>query len=132
MKTRIVLAEDEVHIRRAAELKLQREFDVTVAENGQEAWERIQESCPDLLITDVQMPLMDGIELIENVRANESTMNLPVILLTGKSFELAKDEAFKSLNICKLMSKPFSPRELLAAAKHATGNSDDSEVTRKT
>ena len=112
MTHRIVLVDDELHIRRAAEFKLKREFEVSCAEDGQEAWEMILENRPDILVTDVQMPHMNGLELIEHVRGNETTADLPVILLTAKGFELAHDELVDTLNIFRLMSKPFSPREL--------------------
>ena len=94
MSFRILLADDELHIRRAAEFKLKREYEVLCAEDGQEAWEMILEDRPDVLVTDLQMPRMTGIELIEHIRANEATADLPVILLTAKGFELAHDEVF--------------------------------------
>ncbi|MCA9119012.1 MAG: response regulator [Planctomycetaceae bacterium] len=112
MSFRILLADDELHIRRAAEFKLKREYEVLCAEDGQEAWEMILEDRPDVLVTDLQMPRMTGIELIEHIRANEATADLPVILLTAKGFELAHDEVFETLNVFRLVSKPFSPREL--------------------
>ncbi len=117
MSHRIVLADDELHIRRAAEFKLKRDFEVLCAEDGQEAWELIQEGRPDLLITDLQMPRMNGLELIELVRGNALTADLPVILLTAKGFELEHDQCFKTLKIVRLVSKPFSPRELCKLAQ---------------
>lgn len=112
MTHRIIIADDEVHIRRAAEFKLKREFDVICAEDGQEAWELVQEERPDVLVTDLQMPRMTGIELIEKVRGVESLNDLPIILLTAKGFELTSDEAFGRLGVFDLVAKPFSPREL--------------------
>ncbi|MDA1053041.1 MAG: response regulator [Planctomycetota bacterium] len=112
MTRRILVADDELHIRRAAEFKLKRTFEVVCAEDGQEAWEMIQADRPAVLVTDLQMPRMTGLELIEHVRANETTADLPVILLTAKGFELAHDEVFETLKVFQLVSKPFSPREL--------------------
>ncbi len=112
MTQHILLVDDELHIRRAAEFKLKRQFNVACAEDGQEAWEMILEHRPDVLVTDLQMPRMNGIELIEHVRANEATADLPVILLTAKGFELQHDEVFLRLKVFQLVSKPFSPREL--------------------
>ena len=119
MNPRILLADDELHIRRAAEFKLKRVFEVSCAEDGQQAWEMIQENCPDVLITDLQMPRMNGLELIERVRADEATADLPVILLTAKGFELAREEVFSKLKVFRLVSKPFSPRELCSLAQMA-------------
>lgn len=112
MNHRIVLADDEIHIRRAAEFKLKREFEVACAEDGQEAWELILENRPDVLVTDLQMPRLNGLELIERIRGYGPTADLPVILLTAKGFELEHDEFFKTLEVFRLLSKPFSPREL--------------------
>jgi CheY-like chemotaxis protein len=112
MSYRIVIADDEVHIRRAAEFKLKREFDVRSAEDGQEAWELILEERPDALVTDLQMPRMDGLELISRIRSHETLHDLPIILLTAKGFELSQDEVFERLKVFRLIAKPFSPREL--------------------
>ncbi len=119
MTHRILIADDELHIRRAAEFKLKRVFDVYCVEDGQEAWEEIQECRPDVLVTDLQMPRMNGLELIEQVRSNEDTADLPVILLTAKGFELSQDVVFESLRVFQLVSKPFSPRELCKSVQMA-------------
>jgi len=128
MTATVLLVDDELHIRRAAEFKLKRVFDVICAADGQQAWELIQESRPDFVVTDLQMPRMDGIELIHKIRGSEATADLPVILLTAKGFELSREEAFDSLNIVELISKPFSPRELcktVQAALRAQATADD-------
>ncbi|MBI2479998.1 MAG: response regulator [Planctomycetia bacterium] len=122
MTHRILLVDDELHIRRAAEFKLKREFEVSCAEDGQEAWEMILEDRPDVLVTDLQMPRMNGLELIEHIRANEATADLPVILLTAKGFELARGEVFNTLKVFQLVSKPFSPRELCKLVQMAIEN----------
>ena len=124
MSYRILLVDDELHIRRAAEYKLKREFEVTCAEDGQEAWDMILTVGPDLLITDLQMPRMNGLELIERVRGNEATADLPVILLTAKGFELERDGFYDALKIFQLVSKPFSPRELCKLALNALENDE--------
>ena len=112
MTYHVVIADDELHIRRAAEFKLKRNFEVACADDGQAAWELIQSRRPDVLVTDLQMPHMNGIQLIEAVRADEELFDLPVILLTAKGFELSKDEVLDRLKVFELVSKPFSPREL--------------------
>ena len=119
MTYQIVIADDEVHIRRAAEFKLKREFEVRCAEDGQEAWELILETRPDALVTDLQMPRMDGIALIQHVRNHDTLHDLPIILLTAKGFELSRDEAFRRLKVFELVAKPFSPRELCKLVKSA-------------
>ena len=115
MTKRVLLCDDEPPILRAAEFKLKRSgFDVVCACDGQQAWELIQQTPPDILVTDCQMPRMTGSELCQHVRHDERTRNLPVIMLTAKGFEIT-DQVQAELGISRLMSKPFSPRELLEA-----------------
>jgi two-component system, OmpR family, alkaline phosphatase synthesis response regulator PhoP len=114
MDKRILLCDDEVHILRAAEFKLKKAgYDVEIAYDGEEAWEAIQNRVPDLLISDCQMPRLGGLELIERLRNDPKTAEIPVILLTAKGYELAKEDLLKELRILRIVSKPFSPRELL-------------------
>src|SRR6478752_4659806 len=85
----ILMCDDEVHILRAAEFKLKRAgYEVRTCFDGQEAWEAIQADLPDLLITDYQMPRLDGLQLITRCRTTEATMALPIVLLTAKGMEL--------------------------------------------
>lgn len=115
MTKRVLLCDDEPPILRAAEFKLKRSgFDVVCACDGQQAWELIQQTPPDILVTDCQMPRMTGSELCQHVRHDERTRNLPVIMLTAKGFEIT-GQVQAELGISRLMSKPFSPRELLEA-----------------
>src|ERR1051325_4806053 len=88
MKNQVLLCDDEMHILRAAEIKLTRSgFQVECANDGQEAWEAIQRNLPDILVTDLQMPRMDGIELCRRLRENPATRHLPILMLTAKGFE---------------------------------------------
>jgi CheY-like chemotaxis protein len=108
------LCDDEIHILRAAEIKLIRAgYEVRIARDGQEAWEAIQQERPDVLVTDVQMPRVDGLELSRRVRGNPDTADLPILMLTAKSFELRADELRANWGIVAILAKPFSPRELV-------------------
>ena len=114
MNKRILLCDDEFHIVRAAEIKFQRRgFEVRTASDGEEAWEVMQTWMPDILVTDCQMPRLDGLGLIERLRGHEATVNLPVLMLTAKSFEKQYRDKADSLGVLSIMAKPFSPRELL-------------------
>ena len=114
MMKRILLCDDEIHILRAAEFKLKKAgYDVQIASDGQEAWEAIQQQKPDILITDCQMPRMDGLGLVHKVRENPATADLPIFMLTAKGFELSHDELAEKWNVMAVIAKPFSPRELL-------------------
>jgi CheY-like chemotaxis protein len=101
---------------------------VRVARDGQEAWEMIQEELPDVLVTDVQMPRVDGFELSRRIRGNDATKDLPILMLTAKGFELEQEEMMEKWGIVDIVAKPFSPRELVrlidqivGAAPAATG-----------
>ena len=110
---KVLLVDDEIHILRAAEFKLKRSgFDVSTAFDGEKAWEVIGQDMPDLVVTDVQMPRLSGIELVRRLRENPQTEHLPVIMLTAKGFELPRQELIAELRIIDIVAKPFSPRDL--------------------
>ena len=114
MDKRILLCDDEIHILRAAEFKLKRAgYNVRIAGDGEEGWELIQEELPDLVVTDCQMPRLDGLGLIARAREHEATRELPFFMLTAKGLELSHAELAEKLNVLGVISKPFSPRDLL-------------------
>jgi DNA-binding response OmpR family regulator len=114
MSHRILLCDDEIHILRVAEYKLTRAgYDVHCSNNGLEAWEEICRQKPDLLITDCQMPRLDGIGLCKKIRENPATSDLPIFMLTAKGFELSQQELNEQWSVLTIIYKPFSPRELL-------------------
>lgn len=122
MAKRILLCDDEPHILRAAEIKLTRaNFEVRTANDGQEAWEQILSEKPDLLVTDLQMPRMDGLELARHVRENPATANLPILMLTAKGLESSLGAMAAKLNVLSVLPKPFSPRELVRCIENALG-----------
>jgi two-component system, OmpR family, alkaline phosphatase synthesis response regulator PhoP len=114
MSKRIILCDDEIHILRAAEFKLKRAgYDVELSNDGEEGWEAIQRQIPDILITDCQMPRLSGIELVRRMRNDPKTADIPVFMLTAKGYELSPQLIHDELRIIRIISKPFSPRELL-------------------
>jgi len=120
MTKRVLLCDDELPILRAAEFKIKRAgYDVRIAGDGEEAWELIQEQLPDILITDCQMPRLDGIGLVKRCREQERTSNLPIMMLTAKGYELSGEQLANQWNVLKLIAKPFSPRELLRLVQEA-------------
>lgn len=114
MTPRILACDDESFITRSISMKLAKAgYEVVTAADGQQALDLIRTSSPDLLITDCQMPRMNGLELCRQLRADPATANLPVILLTAKGYELDRDEVQLNLRVQHIVAKPFSPRELL-------------------
>lgn len=120
MGKRILLCDDEIHILRAAEFKLKRAgYDVRVASDGEEGWELIQQEIPDLVVTDCQMPRLDGLALIARAREHEATRDLPFFMLTAKGLELSHSELADKFNVLGVIGKPFSPRDLLRSIDEA-------------
>lgn len=110
---KVLVVDDEVHIVHVVAIKLQRNgYEVISAENGAEAYELAIKEKPDIIVTDVQMPLMTGPEFVKKLRENEDMKDVPVIMLTARSFAI-EDELKESLQISECLSKPFSPKELL-------------------
>jgi len=122
MNKKVLLCDDEIHILRAAEFKVSKSgYDVRIARDGQEAWEMIQQELPDVLVTDVQMPRMNGFELSERIRGDQSTKDLPILMLTAKGFELEHTELMNKWGIIDIVAKPFSPRELVRKIDQIVG-----------
>jgi len=113
MERKVLVVDDEIHIVHVVAIKLRNNgFEVITAANGAEAFDLACEERPDIIVTDYQMPVMSGLELAEKIRENESTKNIPVILLTARSFAI-EEEQQEYLRISQCLSKPFSPKELL-------------------
>jgi DNA-binding response OmpR family regulator len=114
MTKRVLLCDDEPHILRAAEIKLKRSgFEVVTAFNGEKGWQAIQQERPDIVITDCQMPILDGLGLAKRIHEDPSLRAIPVVMLTAKGFELSGDELREKYGIIELMIKPFSPRQIV-------------------
>jgi two-component system alkaline phosphatase synthesis response regulator PhoP len=110
---KVLVVDDEIHIVQVVAIKLRNNgFDVITCENGAQALDLASNEKPDIVVTDFQMPLMTGLELVENLRSQPDTADIPVILLTARGFAI-KNEQKENLKISACVSKPFSPRELL-------------------
>ncbi len=114
---KVLVVDDEIHIVQVVAIKLRNNgFDVLTADNGQDAFDLARSEKPDMIITDFQMPVMDGLELIEHLRADPDTAAIPVVLLTARGFAI-EDEKKERLKISVCLSKPFSPREVLQSVE---------------
>ena len=114
MPARILVCDDAWAIQRAVSFKLTRAgFEVETASDGVEALEAIRRHRPDVLITDCQMPRMDGFQLIEHLRSVPETATLPIFLLTARGFEFDHEQIKNQWQVCEVLAKPFSPRELV-------------------
>lgn len=114
---RILVVDDEAHITHVVSLKLRNAgYQVTTAADGEEALEQALTESPDLIITDLQMPYMTGLELCVKLREHPTVRDVPVIMLTARGHALDEDELAKT-NIREVMSKPFSPRQILESVE---------------
>ncbi|HIJ66715.1 MAG TPA: response regulator [Planctomycetes bacterium] len=110
---KVLVVDDEIHIVQVVAIKLRNNgFEVITCENGEQALKLATNEKPDLVVTDFQMPVMTGLELVQNLRSNPDTAQIPVVMLTARGFAL-KEEQKEELRISACVSKPFSPRELL-------------------
>lgn len=114
--TKILVVEDEKMLLKTIQFRLKKEgYEIITAENGREAINILKNEVPDLIISDIMMPFINGLELVKHVKENCSD-KIPVILLTTlrqeqnvmKAFELGADE---------FMTKPFSPSELVVRVR---------------
>lgn len=108
----ILIAEDDPEICHyvAEQLRLNN-FKVITAHNGLRAWEKAQKTIPDMVITDLRMPIMNGIKLCEMLKTNELTSHIPVIILTAKTDEKSRVEGLET-GADDYIAKPFRTREL--------------------
>jgi signal transduction histidine kinase/serine phosphatase RsbU (regulator of sigma subunit)/DNA-binding response OmpR family regulator len=114
--TRVLIADDNPDLRGYLMRLLSPHWPVEAVNDGEAALARLQEGTPDLLITDVMMPRLDGFELLAAVRADPATRELPVIMLSARAGEEAAIEGLQS-GADDYLPKPFSGRELLARVR---------------
>lgn len=114
MAHRIMSVDDSTSIRQMLVFSLkQGDYEVTEASGAAEAIEKIQEISVDMLITDLDMPGMNGIELTRKVRELSQYQTLPILILTTESDQSIKDTA-KAAGATGWITKPFTPSQLLA------------------
>lgn len=131
MAKKILLCDDELHILKAAEFKFSRAgYHVTCAGNGEEGWTQIERETPDIVVTDCQMPLLNGLELAKRIKHNPATSHLPVIMLSAKGFELSPEHLREEYGIIRLLCKPFSPRELFGLVEALLDGTTEPDVNR--
>ena len=110
---KVLVVDDEIHIVTVVAIKLRNNgYEVITADNGKDAFDMACAEQPDIIVTDFQMPTMTGVEMVRKLRNNESTKDVPVIMLTARGFAVEEVQR-NDLRISELLSKPFSPKELL-------------------
>jgi DNA-binding NarL/FixJ family response regulator len=114
IRKRLLVVDDEPNLLRAVAAVLRAEgYEVVTARNGREALVRAAESVPDLVISDIRMPGMDGYQLAGQLRSSPRTALVPIVFLTAKDETADRVAGFRS-GVDAYITKPFEPDELLA------------------
>lgn len=116
-----LVVDDEAHIRHVVALKFRNAgFEVITGGDGEEGLRLAREHAPAVIIVDLQMPYMTGLEMCTALAQDPATASIPAIMLTARGFGLTRADTEKTI-IRKVMSKPFGPRQLLETALELTG-----------
>lgn len=117
MSSRVLIVEDEPDIRDLVVHHLKREgYQVSAAASGEEALRQVRAAPPDLVLLDLMMPAMDGLEVCRRLRQDPATASLPIVMLTAKGDEVDRVLGLE-FGADDYIVKPFSPKELLARVR---------------
>jgi len=127
MADRILIADDEVDMTSLLAFNFSRAgFAVATAHDGSEAFEKARMFLPDVIVLDVRMPVMDGLDVCRMLRNVPSTRGIPVLIMTGHGNEQTRAESERSGAVDYLL-KPFSPREIISRVQIALSRRRDEE-----
>ncbi|MDM7942860.1 MAG: Hpt domain-containing protein [Hydrogenophaga sp.] len=114
----VLVVDDSITVRRVTQRLLQREgYRVTLAADGLQALEKLQVERPTVVLSDIEMPRMDGFDLVRNIRSDARLSDLPVIMITSRIAEKHREHA-RELGVDHYLGKPYAEDELLALIGH--------------
>jgi chemosensory pili system protein ChpA (sensor histidine kinase/response regulator) len=114
----VLVVDDSITVRRVTQRLLQREgYRVALAADGLQALERQAEEKPAVVLSDIEMPRMDGFDLARNIRADQRWAQLPIVMITSRIAEKHREHA-RELGVNHYLGKPYSEEELLSLVKH--------------
>ena len=124
MRKRILVVDDDAMNLKRTRMILEKYYNVLLAESGREALDKIKAEKIDLILLDIAMPVMDGLETFKNMK--ESNVEIPVIFLTASGYE---DDVRTAINLgaANYLKKPFFPQELLKRVASALGLEEQEE-----
>jgi CheY-like chemotaxis protein len=111
MRHKILIVDDERSIRLLLESFLSKNYDVVSKGDGREALDWLETNLPDMIVCDVQMPIMDGYHFVEKVRQRGYTRHTPIVMLSGVESSKERVKCYK-LGAQDFLAKPFNPEEL--------------------
>jgi two-component system phosphate regulon response regulator PhoB len=122
IKKRILIADDESHIRRILQFNLERAgYEVLAVEDGKAALETALAEHPDLVILDVSMPGMTGLDVCRQLKTSRAVDSPPVFLLTARGQE-SDEQAGHAAGADRFFTKPFSPKEIVRELQNTLGD----------
>ncbi|MEN8262713.1 MAG: response regulator [Nitrospirota bacterium] len=131
MKTKILVVDDEKDILELVSYNLRQEgFEVGTSGNGEDALKLIKQNRYELIILDLMLPGIQGIDICKKLKVSENTASIPVIMLTAKGEELDKVLGLE-MGADDYITKPFSPRELIARIKAVLRRTKEGGVPEK-
>src|SRR5262245_61051616 len=114
---RVLIVDDDPDIRRLVSYNLtEAGFETNAAASGRNALEAVQKQPPDLIVLDLMLPDVDGMEVCRTLRQRETTRHIPIVMLTARGEEIDRVIGFE-LGADDYVPKPFSPRELVLRIK---------------
>jgi chemosensory pili system protein ChpA (sensor histidine kinase/response regulator) len=117
----VLVVDDSITVRRVTQRLLQREgYRVALAADGLQALERLAEEKPTVVLSDIEMPRMDGFDLARNIRGDARMAKLPIIMITSRIAEKHREHAAE-LGVDHYLGKPYSEEELLSLVRHYSG-----------
>jgi DNA-binding NarL/FixJ family response regulator len=129
MSAQLLLVDDEPGLREAVKDYLQESgFRVQVASNAREGWDLMQQNTPDLVISDIMMPQVDGYQFLKQLRDDARFKTLPVIFLTAKGMTGDRIQGYQA-GVDAYLPKPFDPDELVAIVENLLARRNSSTIT---
>lgn len=114
----VLVVDDSITVRRVTQRLLAREgYRVALAADGLQALEKLAEELPSVVLSDIEMPRMDGFDLARNIRGDNRLAHLPIVMITSRIAEKHREHA-KELGVNHYLGKPYSEEELLSLVKH--------------
>jgi two-component system alkaline phosphatase synthesis response regulator PhoP len=125
MGKRILIADDEQDIKDVMEMFLDAQgYEVETAYDGLDALDRARTWMPDAILLDIMMPVMDGIDVCRQLKADEKTKAIPIIMVSAASKREKESEAFEA-GASDYILKPFEPPDLIQILEKHLGDQDD-------
>ncbi len=131
--TKILLVEDDPMIYRMYQKLFELEgYETEVAENGQEGLDKVSSFQPDIILLDIMMPTMNGVEMLAKLKADDATKDIPTVVLTNVSDMRVSNEIFSHGANLSIIKSETDPDQVIAWIKSVLAKSDDNQASDDT